>query len=116
MKAEEIRNEEVHCTGSPGQMYAPRVRTYFDLLQFIGDMNKEAAAQFAEMNEHLVKIANPLICAVSQEEVDRQLRDRFALEAMVAMMGLAWAKRTPIDLAQEAYRMADAMVEERKKR
>ena len=80
-------------------------------------MLTEIAAQLAEANESLKCIAHPLMEVQSAEQAagEKTLRDEIAIAAMVAMMGFGWEKRSPETYAKEAYKVADSMLEARKK-
>ncbi len=71
----------------------------------------ELAAQVAEANEHLAKLANPLMMVISQEEADRQLRDQFA----IAAMQLVWSSSaSTAENSMAAYMVAWEMMRARK--
>ena len=78
----------------------------------------ELAAQVAEANESLKYIAHPLMEVQSAEQAagEKTLRDEFA---MAALQGLMMANYQdcpfPGGYAEEAYKVADSMLEARKK-
>ena len=117
MKAEDIREKKPYKSGSPGVMYQPNVLTDRDCRVFAGEMLRECAAQMAEANESLKYIAHPLVEVQSPEQAagEKTLRDEFAMAVLHGMLGFGWDKRSSEAYAKEAYKIADSMLEARKK-
>ena len=110
MKAEEIRKFKM----TPEQ--AKRCGEDSELLS--AAFLQEIAAQLSEASESLKYLAHPLMEVKSAEQAagEKTLRDEFA---MAALQGLMMANYQdcpfPGGYAEEAYKVADSMLEARKK-
>ena len=82
-------------------------------------MLTEVAAQLSEVAEHLKCIAHPLMEVESAEQAagEKTLRDEFAMSALTAIItqGAMNVEMDVLPFVQDAYTIADAMLEARKK-
>jgi hypothetical protein len=135
MKAEEIRE-----ANDKGQAKASTVQSIDGLESYLESLKismlTEVAAQLAEMNEHLKRIAHPPLF-IENGEINpesfkdaqpgnitfrpsqdvKTLRDEFARAAMAAIIsrGDLDTEMNVMPYCQDAYTIADAMLEARKK-
>ena len=118
MKAEDIRSLNERCQKFAGESTISREQQDVGLKSIEVSMLTEIAAQLAEANESLKYIAHPLMEVQSAEQAagEKTLRDEFA---MAALQGLMMANYQdcpfPGGYAEEAYKVADSMLEARKK-
>ena len=83
-------------------------------------MLAEIAAQLAEANKHLAKIANPLMVVNGTEDTS-DLRDQLAMSAMQGLFSNSsdefWVHKPEAmsDTCKHSYEWADAMLQARKK-
>ena len=118
MKAEDIRSLNERCQKFTGESTISREQQDVGLKSIEVSMLTEIAAQLAEANESLKCIAHPLIEVVNEEAKPQQdvktLRDEFAMAAITGIMA-TYSKIETLECAKEAYQIADAMLETRKK-
>lgn len=113
MNADEIRNKRERFSEriSGSMTCEPNEK---DMFRYQGDMIRETAAQLAEINEHLAKIANPLMVVDTES---KSLRDEFAMAVLMAIIsqGTMNSDMDVVPYVQDAYTIADAMLAARKK-
>ena len=119
MNADEIRNKRERFSEriSGSMTCEPNEK---DMFRYQGDMIRETAAQLAEINEHLAKIANPLMVVNGTEDTS-DLRDQLAMSAMQGLFSNSsdefWVQKPEAmsDTCKHSYEWADEMLKARKK-